>query len=97
MSDLRALVRIKEKELRCLEWTLVAHKAQEATGTLVPESLREELQDCRSEQQVRWTPGVFKVKATTGSKTLVYCGRAGSSLAAPHGKSCFYQSRIPPG
>lgn len=52
MSDLRALVRIKEKELRCLEWTLMAHKAQEATGTLVPESLREELQDCKSEQQV---------------------------------------------
>ncbi|XP_011617659.2 uncharacterized protein ushbp1 [Takifugu rubripes] len=51
MSDLRALVRIKEKELRCLEWTLMAHKAQEATGTLVPESLREELQDCKSEQQ----------------------------------------------
>ncbi|TNM88289.1 hypothetical protein fugu_006510 [Takifugu bimaculatus] len=51
MSDLRALVRIKEKELRCLEWTLMAHKAQEAKGTLVPESLREELQDCKSEQQ----------------------------------------------
>lgn len=52
MSDLRALVRIKEKELRCLEWTLMAHKAQDATGTLVPENLREELQDCKSEQQV---------------------------------------------
>lgn len=52
MSDLRALVRIKEKELRCLEWTLMAHKAQEATGTPVPENLREELQDCKSEQQV---------------------------------------------
>ncbi|CAG00762.1 unnamed protein product [Tetraodon nigroviridis] len=51
MSDLRALVRIKEKELRRLEWTLMAHKAQEATGAVVPENLREELQDCRSEQQ----------------------------------------------
>lgn len=52
MSDLRALVRIKEKELRRLEWTLMAHKAQETTGTFVPENLREELQDCKSEQQV---------------------------------------------
>lgn len=49
MSDLRALVRLKEKELRRLEWTLVAHKAQETTGTSVPENL---LQDAKSEQQV---------------------------------------------
>lgn len=60
MSDLRALVRIKEKELRRLEWTLMAHKAQEATGAVVPENLREELQDCRSEQQVRWMPPSFQ-------------------------------------
>lgn len=52
MSDLRALVRLKEKELRRLEWTLMAHKAQETTGTSVPENLREELQDRQSEQQV---------------------------------------------
>lgn len=53
MSDLRALVRLKEKELRRLEWTLMAHKAQETTaGTLGPENLREELQDCKSQQQV---------------------------------------------
>ncbi|KAM9763004.1 colorectal mutant cancer protein isoform 2-T2 [Menidia menidia] len=42
MSDLRALIRLKEKELRCLEWGLVSQKAKEATGVFIPESLREE-------------------------------------------------------
>ncbi|KAM3620274.1 uncharacterized protein V6R79_020798 [Siganus canaliculatus] len=51
MSDLRALIRLKEKELRCLEWSLMAQKAQEAAGAYVPESLREELEDCKVEQQ----------------------------------------------
>uniref|UniRef100_UPI0037E7A52A colorectal mutant cancer protein n=1 Tax=Semicossyphus pulcher TaxID=241346 RepID=UPI0037E7A52A len=51
MSDLRALIRLKEKELRCLEWSLMAQKAQEAAGAFVPESLREELEDRTSEQQ----------------------------------------------
>lgn len=52
MSDLRAVIRLREKELRCLEWSLMAQKAQEATGALIPEKLREELEDCKSEQQV---------------------------------------------
>ncbi|XP_058493399.1 uncharacterized protein ushbp1 [Solea solea] len=51
MSDLRSLIRLKEKELRCLEWSLMAQKAQEAAGVFVPESLREELEDCKTEQQ----------------------------------------------
>nr|XP_046248527.1 uncharacterized protein ushbp1 isoform X2 [Scatophagus argus] len=51
MSDLRALIRLKEKELRCLEWSLMAQKVQEAAGAFVPESLREELEDCKTEQQ----------------------------------------------
>ncbi|XP_026179588.1 colorectal mutant cancer protein isoform X2 [Mastacembelus armatus] len=51
MSDLRALIRLKEKELRCLEWSLMAQKAQEAAGVFVPESLREELDDHKTEQQ----------------------------------------------
>ncbi|XP_034562936.1 colorectal mutant cancer protein [Notolabrus celidotus] len=51
MSDLRALIRLKEKELRCLEWSLMAQKAQEAAGAFVPESLREELEDHTAEQQ----------------------------------------------
>ncbi|XP_061540771.1 uncharacterized protein ushbp1 isoform X2 [Phycodurus eques] len=51
MSDLRALIRLKEKELRCLEWSVVAQKAQEASEARVPESLREELGDCKTEQQ----------------------------------------------
>ncbi|XP_077391085.1 colorectal mutant cancer protein isoform X3 [Festucalex cinctus] len=51
MSDIRALIRLKEKELRCLEWSAMARKAQEASGARVPESLREELQDRKTEQQ----------------------------------------------
>ncbi|XP_068445926.1 colorectal mutant cancer protein [Clinocottus analis] len=45
MSDLRALIRLKEKELRCLEWSLMAQKAQDT------ESLREELDDRKTNQQ----------------------------------------------
>ncbi len=56
MSDLRALIRLKEKELRCLEWSLMAQKAQEAAGAFVPESLREDLEDRKPEQQVGQTP-----------------------------------------
>ena len=52
MSDLRALIRLKEKELRGLEWSLMAQKAQEAAGVFVPESLREDPEDRKSEQQV---------------------------------------------
>ncbi|XP_054646761.1 harmonin-binding protein USHBP1 isoform X2 [Dunckerocampus dactyliophorus] len=51
MSDLRALIRLKEKELRFLEWSLVAQKSQEASGACIPESLRDELADCKTEQQ----------------------------------------------
>nr|XP_057928321.1 harmonin-binding protein USHBP1 isoform X2 [Doryrhamphus excisus] len=51
MSDLRGLIRLKEKELRYLEWSLVAQKSQEASGACIPESLRDELADCKMEQQ----------------------------------------------
>ncbi|XP_051929878.1 harmonin-binding protein USHBP1 isoform X1 [Hippocampus zosterae] len=51
MSDLRAHIRLKEKQLRCLEWSAVAQKAREASGARAPESLREEPQDCKTEQQ----------------------------------------------
>ncbi|XP_028301419.1 colorectal mutant cancer protein isoform X2 [Gouania willdenowi] len=51
MSDLRSLIRLKEKELRCLEWSLMSQKAQEAAGVFIPESLREELEDQKPEQQ----------------------------------------------
>ncbi|XP_061680836.1 harmonin-binding protein USHBP1 [Syngnathoides biaculeatus] len=51
MSDLRALIRLKEKELRCLQWSVVAQKAQEGSEARVPESLREELGGCKAEQQ----------------------------------------------
>ncbi|XP_045905534.1 colorectal mutant cancer protein isoform X4 [Micropterus dolomieu] len=51
MSDLRSLIRFKEKELRCLEWSLMAQKAQGSGGAYVPESLREEPEDRRTEQQ----------------------------------------------
>ncbi|XP_059197386.1 uncharacterized protein ushbp1 [Centropristis striata] len=51
MSDLRGLIRLKEKELRCLEWGLMAQKAQEAAGAFVPESFREEPEDRNTQQQ----------------------------------------------
>ncbi|KAM7409693.1 hypothetical protein PAMA_001268 [Pampus argenteus] len=51
MSDLRALIRLKEKELRCLEWSLMAQKAQETAGAFIPETLQEELEDRKTEQQ----------------------------------------------
>ncbi|XP_028443442.1 colorectal mutant cancer protein isoform X1 [Perca flavescens] len=51
MSDLRALIRLKEKELRCLEWGFMAQKAQESAGAFAPESLREEMEDRKTEQQ----------------------------------------------
>lgn len=56
MSDLRALIRLKEKELRCLEWGLMGQKAQDAAGVFIPESLRDEVEDRKTEQQVAQTP-----------------------------------------
>lgn len=56
MSDLRALIRLKEKELRCLEWGLMGQKAQEAAGVFIPESLQEEVEDQKIDQQVAQTP-----------------------------------------
>lgn len=70
MSDLRSLIRLKEKELRCLEWSLMAQKAQEAAGVFVPESLREELEDSKSEQQVGRQSQ--KVKVTWARREQVF-------------------------
>ena len=56
MSDLRALIRHKEKELRCLEWGLMGQKAQEAAGVFIPEGLRQEAEDRKTEQQVAKPP-----------------------------------------
>lgn len=70
MSDLRSLIRLKEKELRCLEWSLMAQKAQEAAGVFVPESLREELEDSKSEQQVGRQSQ--KVKVTWAKREQVF-------------------------
>uniref|UniRef100_A0A3B5LQV1 Usher syndrome 1C binding protein 1 n=1 Tax=Xiphophorus couchianus TaxID=32473 RepID=A0A3B5LQV1_9TELE len=50
MSDLRALIRLKEKELRCLEWGLMGQKSQEAAGVFIPENLRDEAEDRKTEQ-----------------------------------------------
>ncbi|XP_037553768.1 colorectal mutant cancer protein [Nematolebias whitei] len=47
MSDLRALIRLKEKDLRCLEWSLMGQKSQGAAGVFIPESLREEAEQQR--------------------------------------------------
>ncbi|KAM9796167.1 uncharacterized protein ushbp1 [Syngnathus typhle] len=48
MSDLRALIRLKEKELRCLEWSVVAQKA---CGARVPQGPREKPEEWKTEQQ----------------------------------------------
>lgn len=52
MSELRGLIRLTEKERRCLDWSLMAQKAQDAAGALISESLAEEIADRRTEQQV---------------------------------------------
>ncbi|KAJ0065747.1 hypothetical protein NL108_017797, partial [Boleophthalmus pectinirostris] len=49
MSDLRALIRLKEKELRCIEWSLMAQKTPDAAGAFIPE--REEPEEHKSQQQ----------------------------------------------
>ncbi|KAL7867238.1 hypothetical protein AOLI_G00150520 [Acnodon oligacanthus] len=51
MSELRGLIRLKEKERRCLEFSLMAQRCQDAAGAAIAESLREELDDRRAEQQ----------------------------------------------
>ncbi|XP_038858848.1 uncharacterized protein ushbp1 isoform X3 [Salvelinus namaycush] len=51
MSELRGLIRLTEKERRCLDWSLMAQKAQDAAGALISESLAEEIEDRRTEQQ----------------------------------------------
>ncbi|XP_062308462.1 colorectal mutant cancer protein isoform X2 [Osmerus eperlanus] len=51
MSELRGLIRLREKERRCLDWSLMAQKAQDAAGELVAESLQEELEDRRADRQ----------------------------------------------
>lgn len=68
MSDLRSLIRLKEKELRCLEWSLMAQKAQEAAGVFVPESVREEQEDRKTEQQVGQTRGAAQKSNKTKSR-----------------------------
>lgn len=80
MSDLRALIRLKEKELRCLEWGLMAQKAQEAAGGgLVAENLKEELDECKTEQQVGQTPS-SRVGQSQGELNREWAGR-GSTVA----------------
>ncbi|XP_066503795.1 colorectal mutant cancer protein isoform X2 [Hoplias malabaricus] len=51
MSELRGFIRLKEKERRCLEFSLMAHRCQDSAGAAIAESLREELEDRRAEQQ----------------------------------------------
>ncbi|XP_066551626.1 colorectal mutant cancer protein [Amia ocellicauda] len=45
MSELRAEIRLAEKERRCLEWTLTAQRAQEVARGLIAGSLREDLEE----------------------------------------------------
>lgn len=52
MSELRELIRLKEKERRSLEFSLVAHRCHGSAGSAMAQSLREELEDRVAEQQV---------------------------------------------
>lgn len=52
MSELRGLIRLKEKERRCLEFSLVTYRCQDLAGAAMAQSLRAELEDRRREQQV---------------------------------------------
>ncbi|XP_041086624.1 colorectal mutant cancer protein isoform X2 [Polyodon spathula] len=45
MAELREEIRLAEKERRCLEWTLAAHKTQETASGLILESLQAELEE----------------------------------------------------
>ncbi|XP_062411279.1 colorectal mutant cancer protein isoform X2 [Sardina pilchardus] len=51
MSELRGAIRLTEKEKRCLEWTLMAQRAQDEAGALLLDSLKEELEERSMEQQ----------------------------------------------
>ncbi|XP_028818482.1 colorectal mutant cancer protein isoform X1 [Denticeps clupeoides] len=51
MSELRGAVQLLEKQRRCLDWTLVVQKAQDAAGALILDNLREELEDRNVQQQ----------------------------------------------
>ncbi|XP_035379058.1 colorectal mutant cancer protein isoform X2 [Electrophorus electricus] len=51
MSELRGLIRLKEKERRCLEHSLTVHQCQDLAGAVITKSLQEELEDRRAEQQ----------------------------------------------
>ncbi|XP_072517296.1 colorectal mutant cancer protein [Salminus brasiliensis] len=51
MSELRGLIRLKEKERRCLEFSLMAHRCQDSAGAAIAESLQKDLEDRRAEQQ----------------------------------------------
>ncbi|MCJ8737848.1 hypothetical protein PDJAM_G00028840 [Pangasius djambal] len=51
MSELRGLIRLKEKERHSLEFSLVAHRCQDSAGAAMAQSLRAELEDRRAEQQ----------------------------------------------
>ncbi|XP_068599572.1 colorectal mutant cancer protein [Brachionichthys hirsutus] len=51
LADLRGLICLKEKKLRGLEWRVTAQSAQDRAGAFDPESLGEELDDCKSQQQ----------------------------------------------
>lgn len=51
MSELRGAIRLTEKEKRCLEWTLMAQRAQDEAGALLIDSLRDELEERSMEHQ----------------------------------------------
>ncbi|XP_027025916.2 colorectal mutant cancer protein [Tachysurus fulvidraco] len=51
MSELRELIRLKEKERCSLEFTFVAHRCHGSAGAALAQSLREELEERSADQQ----------------------------------------------
>lgn len=52
MSELRELIRLKEKERCSLEFSFVAHRCHGSAGAALAQSLREELEERSADQQV---------------------------------------------
>lgn len=65
MSELRRLIRRKEKERRVLEFSLVAHRCQDLAGAAMAQSLQAKLENKKAEQQVLCflTRGLISIRA----------------------------------
>lgn len=65
MSELQRLIRLKEKEHRVLEFSLVAHRCQDLAGAAMAQRLQAKLENKKAEQQVLYfvTRGIISIRA----------------------------------